>query len=110
MDWLRVCAAPGCREPLIDRRAEARYCSEACKKAARRERRKLGGTKSGDDPRGLGSGTRASVATPARMRPLLKPMDAFERLRGGAMLSRWKPDPKATGEDMPDLPDFLRRR
>src|SRR5262245_15725834 len=109
MEWVRVCAAPGCREPLVDRRAEARYCSEACKKVARRLRRRLPGTRSGDDPPGLGSGTRASVASLAPMPGILKPTDAFERLRGNAVLSRWKPDPKAKPGDVPDIPDFLRR-
>src|SRR5262245_30444037 len=104
MDWVRVCQAPGCREPLVDRRAEARYCSEACKKVARRARRKLSGT---GDPPDLGSGTRASVATPAPIGRPLKPMDAFERLREGKVLSRWKPT--GDGRGVPDIPEFLRR-
>jgi hypothetical protein len=110
MDWVRVCAAPGCREPMLDRKPEAIYCSDVCRKRGERaRRRKLAVTGGVDDPDYLGAVTGACTVTPAALRTVLKPMDAFERLREGKVLSRWKPDPKATGEDMPDIPEFLRR-
>lgn len=35
----RTCGAPACRESLADRRADAEYCSPACRVAAHRARR-----------------------------------------------------------------------
>src|SRR5262245_13110605 len=85
----------------------SKYCSPECRYAAARARHAPTAT---DD--------RVSCLPPSRVLPAastpplkgdLYPSDAFERLREGKVLSQWKPDPKATGEDMPDIPEFLRR-
>jgi hypothetical protein len=88
---MRLCLACDCS--LDGRQVTARYCSARCRKRAQREREPVTPKK---PPAG-------SVA------PMRAPLDAFERLRGGLPLSQWKPDPRATGEGMPDIPDFLKR-
>lgn len=49
----RSCEHAGCGEPFQPRRSDARYCSDACRAAASRARRR--GRRSGERPRGHGS-------------------------------------------------------
>lgn len=87
----------------------AKHCSPACRQAYYRARIR-NKTPAVDvqgmvgspvtDPQGAYS-TSSSVT-----HPKWKP-DAFERLQGDAILSKWKPI--GDGKDVPDISDFLRR-
>ena len=86
-------ACERCGKPIPAK--NAKYCSNSCRsateidKAAARAMRRAEGY--------LSLGRRA--ATP----------DAFSRLQGDAILSDWKPH-LTLDTDIPDIPDFLRRR
>jgi hypothetical protein len=105
---IRICSAPGCRV-VLNGRPEARYCCEACKKRAKRARRKpqqqeLSGTLIVEVP-DLPVPPKTLIVPPSEPAP--GHLDAFERLREGKVLSRWKPT--GDGKDVPDISDFLRR-
>jgi hypothetical protein len=88
----------------------AKYCSPDCRyKAARKRAREAREASTHPDDTQVQSG---SVTAPAPASPAphdtAKSNDAFERLRGDAVLSDWKP--YVTLEtDIPDIPEFLRR-
>ena len=91
---IRYCEGPGCHKSLpADLPWNARYCSTACRRRREQARRK--------EQRGFASHTSPGKGAEAK--------NAFDRLRGDSALSKWKPSPNARGEDMPDIPEFLRR-
>jgi hypothetical protein len=103
----RACEAPGCTNVIAGTaRADARYCSTACRKRASRDKNDdmvpdipppenvtLNREKS-EQKQGAKNDTDESAA--------------FARLQGDAVRSNW--EPTGDGEDMPDIPEFLRRR
>ncbi len=41
METSHTCAAPGCSRSLAGKRSHSRYCTEACKKRAKRQRERI---------------------------------------------------------------------
>jgi hypothetical protein len=91
-----------------------KYCSPCCKEDAYRVRRGYAG-KVGVQGAGVTEVPARGVQAPTASAPpsdagfKVNPRSAFERLQGDAVLSDWKPT--VTFEtDIPDIPEFLRRR
>jgi hypothetical protein len=100
------------RHGKTDVSAPRKYCDTPCRKDAYRVRR--GHPRSVprvDDTEALAR----SVPTPTLTTPpsdagyKTDPRSAFERLQGDAVLSDWRPH-VTLETDIPDIPEFLRRR
>src|SRR5262245_58938317 len=80
-----------------------KYCSTACRQAHYRSSRNSDAEAAGRPGRPVTDADWGKVAPT----PFVTHPDAFERLRGDAVLSKWKPS--GDGKDVPDIPEYLRR-
>jgi hypothetical protein len=113
----RLCLAPGCSNVIAPTaRADARYCSTACRVRARREGQgAVSRNEIGCRPPDIGppeNVTDSAEKTQQNQGPKIDPQktegnSTFDRLREGKPLSDWKPS--GGGQDIPDIPGFLRR-
>ena len=85
----------------------SKYCSPECRYAAAKARHAP--TATDDRVACVPPPTDFPAASTGPLKSDLYPGDAFERVRGGLSLSDWKPDPRAKPEDVPDIPEFLKR-
>lgn len=108
----RACAAPGCEKVIApSARADARYCSGACRERARQALiRQENGSGPLDiaDPPNL---TDTSEITQRNQGPktLSEKSRVFDLMRGDRQLSKWEPTACAPADDPGwDIPEFLR--
>lgn len=102
----RECEAPGCSNVIAPTaRADARYCSTACRTRASRYKNdaQLPDTAPPENV------TFNQEKDEQNQRPKMdtQKTNHFAELQGDAVLSNWKPT--GDGRDVPDIPDFLRR-
>jgi len=108
----RPCAAPGCDKVMApSARADAQFCSAACRQRARRHSRDKTGDMAPDIAPPLNV-TATHEITQQNQRPKseAEKSEVFDRARGDRVLSRWEPcaNPDPTGAGW-EIPDFLLR-
>jgi hypothetical protein len=108
----RQCQAPGCNNVIAGTaRADARYCSDACRQRARydaiREKNDANLPDIGPPENLTDTHEKSQLNQGPKIDP--RKTDPFARLQGDAVLSNWKPSSNAKAEDIPDIPDFLGR-